>query len=105
MFEKTYEDRLKDQRRVKKNKRKNGLDQLDHTWANKRSKNIEQMFSKMRKDESYLLGVVYNLLTNYADIPWRMGDENMSILIAWCANQIDGLRRRSKPKRKKRHKT
>ncbi len=78
---------------------------FDHKWPKKRSLNIEQMLKRMQKDEAYLFEMAFTLLNSYSDIPWKLGDENMSLLIAWVAAQMDNKRRailaKRKPKKKK----
>ena len=77
----------------------------DHLWPRKRSLNIENMIKRMRKDEAYLFEMASTLLNTFADVPWKLGDENMSILMAWIAAQltskqwdIENKRKRSKKK-------
>lgn len=62
---------------------------LDHLWPKKRSLNIEQMIKRMKKDEAYLFEMAHVFLHHYSDIPWKLGDENMSILISWVATQMN----------------
>ncbi len=74
---------------------------FDHAWPRKRSLNIEQMIKRMQKDESYLFEMASHFLSTFSDIPWKLGDENMSILIAWIAAQMDSRRRATKKPRRR----
>lgn len=60
----------------------------DHAWPRKRSLNIEQMIKRMQKDESYLFEMASHFLYLFSDLPWKIGDENGSLLIAWIAAQM-----------------
>lgn len=100
-FDKPYEDRLKESRRKEQSKKKNTL---DHRWPLKRSKNLETMIKKMQKDPALLFETAAELLRSYSDFPWKLGDENMSILIAWVAAQMTNFsleyqRKKGKKKR------
>ncbi len=74
---------------------------FDHRWPKTRSLNMELMIKRMQKDEAYLFEMAYTLLNGYSDIPWKLGDENMSILIAWVAAQMHNRHLQAKAKKPK----
>lgn len=89
----------------KKSKKQAKNGGFDHKWPKKRSLNIEQMIKRMQKDEAYLYEVAYLFLHTFSDIPWKLGDENMSIMIAWVAAQMHNKKleaERKRPKKAKR---
>ena len=60
----------------------------DHLWPRKRSLNIEAMIKRMQKDEVYLFEMAALFLNNFSDVSWKLGDENMAIMMAWIAAQM-----------------
>lgn len=89
----------------KKPKRQVNNGGFDHVWSKKRSLNIQSMIKKMQKDRAYMFKVAHELLNSYSDVPWKIGDEAGSMLIAWVSMQMDNEYRRElakKPKKAKR---
>lgn len=65
---------------------------LDHSWAKKRSQNIEKMWRQAGTDDDYALAIAMDVINARANDMWNVGDTSYSILLSAVAGRLSNIR-------------